>query len=105
MKNEEIHKGYSQSEIRDFLSQGLEASRIGGGIGVKYIEGEIERFQILLRDAKKYEAIIQLIEDKNWEEWDIEDIIPYDRETYFSFIGTEEEYNKLIKNLKEEHTK
>ena len=105
MKNEEIHREFTQQEIRDFLSQELEASRIGGGIGVKYIEGEIERFQVLLRDAKKYEAIIQIIEDKNWKEWEISEDIPYDRENYFPFIGTKEEYNKLMKILKKEENK
>lgn len=108
MKNEEIHRGFSQSEIRDFLSQELRDARMEGGVGissVKYIEEQVEKYQKLLKCAKKFQSLKQIIEDKNWGEWDIEDVISYNRETYFSFIGTEEEYYKLMKALKEEYTK
>ena len=104
MKNEDIHKGFSQSDIRDSLAYELRDSRMRlepGIISTKYIERKIERLQNLLKYTKKYISTCQKIEDKGWKEWRIP-YIPYNKETYFPFIGTEEEYNKLMKALQKE---
>lgn len=99
MKNEEIHRGFSQSEIRDFLAQELrESQKEGGFVSVEYAEDQIKHFQ-------KFEATKYLMTEKGWEDWDITDYILYDRETYFPFVGTEEERNKLLETLKKENTK
>ena len=102
MKNKDIHKGFNQSEIRDFLSRELRDSEERGGIGgdyaEEYLEKQIESMKKTLKYVKKTNALRLLVKEMNWEEWDISD----NRGTYFSFIGTKEEYNKLVEVLKEE---
>jgi hypothetical protein len=41
-----------------------------------------------------------LIEEKGWKEWDASEYIFYHRESHFPFIGTEDEFNKLLESLK-----
>ena len=102
MKNEDIHKRFNQKEIRDFLAQELrESQKEGGFVSVEYAEEQIKHFQDILKYAKKFEATKCLMIEKGWEDWDITDYILYDRETYFPFVGTEEERNKLLETLKE----
>lgn len=95
MKNSEIHNELDDKEIRNFLAKELYKSRIIGCVGVKYIEVEIERLQKNLEAAKRYEGIVSLIEKMNWKEFDIGDYVHYDSETYFPFLGTQEEYERL----------
>ena len=109
MKNEEIHKGFNQSEIRDLLARELRDSKKRGGIGgdytEKYLEEQIESMKETLKYVRKTNALQLLVEEMGWEEWDISEYVPYNEETYFSFIGTEKEYNELAKILNEENVK
>lgn len=59
---------------------------------IKAIEKDIERDKTRL-------ALITLMELKGWAEHDISDEISKGGEYNRTFIGTEEEYNNLIKNL------
>ena len=96
MDNKDIHKNYSESEIRDFLGQELEKADVAD---INLLEEKIKRYNELLKYAKRREVLLSIIKGKNWTEWDISDHVPYNKETYFSFIGTEKEYNKLVKKL------
>lgn len=102
IKNENIHEGFSQQEIRDFLAQELRDLEKEGVPSVEYAKRQIEIFQNMLKYAKKADAVRCLIEEKGWKEWDVSDDIPYNRETYFSFVGTEEEFKRLLELLKKE---
>lgn len=103
MKNENIHIGFTQKEIRDFLSQERSDAMIKSGlVSVEYAEEQVNHFKNILKHAKRVEAVNCLISEKGWEGWDISGNIPYNSETYFSFLGTKEEYDKLMKTLQEE---
>jgi hypothetical protein len=96
MDNKNIHRNYEENEIRDFLARELELSESGN---IKLLEEKIERFKELLKGAKRRKVLLSIIKGKNWIEWDISEYVPYNKETYFPFIGTKEEYNKLVKKL------
>lgn len=100
MKNEDIHKGLFQTDIRDFLAREYERSWTIGGGDIAFLEKEIAELQDMLTKAKKRQAIRLLIESQGWEDWDVSDEVPYNSSTYFPFVGTEEEYDVLIKELK-----
>ena len=101
MNNKSIHEGLSQKEIRDFLAQQLrQGERKGGLTSREDVEDQIRRLQVLLKSIKKVEMMRTLIEEKGWKEWDASDYILYDRESYFPFVGTEEEYNKFLELVK-----
>ena len=105
MESKEIHKGFNQSEIRDLLAKELRDSEERGGIGgdytEKYLEKQIESMKETLKYVKKTNALRLLVKEMNWEEWGVDN-----KEIYSSFIGTEEEYNKLVEAFKkEENTK
>lgn len=101
IKNENIYGGFSQQEIRDYLAKELE---LNGGIyvSIEYIEEQIEKYQEYLKQRKNYESVLCLIKDKGWEDWDVSEYVPYNKETYFPFIGTEDEFTKLLELLKKE---
>ena len=104
MDNKNIHEDFSQKEIRDYLAKELKLYE-GSAISIKSLEKQIETLQERLRQAKNYESVLHLIEEKCWQDWDISEYIPYDRETYFPFIGTKDEFNKLLELLKKEGDK
>lgn len=104
IKNENIHEDFTQKEIRDYLAKELEL--FGGTfVSIKYIEEQIEKFHELLKQRKNYESVFCLIKEKGWEDWDVSDYVSYNKETYFPFIGTEDEFNKLLELLKKEGDK
>jgi hypothetical protein len=103
MRNENIHKDFDRPEVRDFLAQELEkASIASGGAGVEWLRAEIKRYQKLLDAALRFEAVIELMHAQSWTDWDISDEVPFDRERYFPFVGTETEYMELLRQIEEE---
>ena len=104
MENKDIHNELSEKEVRDFLSKQLkyEQDECEHRTLIKDIENHIEYWQKVLIHAKNYLAILQIIQSKEWKEFDISDDIHSDRNTYFPFIGTEKEYKSLIQRLKKE---
>lgn len=101
MKNDNIHDDLNQKEIRDFLAQQLrQGERKGGLISRKDVEDQIRRLEALLKSIKKVEMMRILIGEKGWKEWDASNYIFYHRESYFPFVGTEEEYNKFLELVK-----
>lgn len=101
MKNKDIHKGLPKAEIRDFLAEQYKHTSWASGT-VSYLEKQIEKLQAQLIMAKKHEAALQLIESQGWETWDISDEVPYNSDTYFPFVGTEEERDALLEAIKSE---
>ena len=104
IKNENIHEDFSQQEIRDYLAKELE---LNGGIyvSIEYIEEQIEKYQEYLKQSKNYECVLCLIKERGWEDWDVSEYVPYNKETYFPFIGTEEEFKKLLELLRKKVNK
>lgn len=105
MKNEDIHKSFYQSEVRDFLAQELRNAQRKWGGPSDILETKIKELQERLRYSKKVEAVEALLEEhnwENWENWDVSDDVSYHSETYFSFVGTKEEFRELEKQLEEE---
>lgn len=100
MKNENIHDNLDFQEIRDFLAKNIsKEGREGTIMDVEYIEREIKKYQEFLKHAKIYQATKSLIKNQGWEEFDISDEIPDNKDEYFPFIGTEEEYKKLMEKI------
>lgn len=100
MKNENIHNVFPEKEIRDFLAKELsEAEEESAFISVEHAQKRIEELQHVLKYARKVRAIKYLINENGWKDWDISEDILYDKKTYFPFIGTKEEYNKLMSQL------
>lgn len=99
MLNKDIHNELDKKEVRDFLGQFLCKERLlGRATEIEYLEKELEIIKERLIHCRNHQAIIQLIESNEWEEFDISDEVPYDKDTYFPFIGTKEEYETL-KNI------
>ncbi len=101
MENKDIHNGLPNKGIRDFLSIQLEKSMIASQ--VKDIEEQIKYLQTQLNLAKIREAVLQLIKNNGWTNFDCSEIVKYNDETYFSFVGTEEEFKKLENKIKKEN--
>lgn len=104
MDNENIHNGLKNKEIRDYLSKTRHKEYRGGYTdNVEWFEKQIKEFEVMLEHAKIVRAINQLIESNRWEEFDVSELIEWNHETYFSFIGTQEEYEMLIEKIKKEN--
>jgi hypothetical protein len=103
VNNQDIHKDFDRAEVRDFLAQELErASKASGGVNVEWLMAEIERYQELLKAARHLEATVELMHVCGWEDWDISDEVPFSQETYFPFVGTEDEYVELLRQIDQE---
>ena len=103
MHNSDIHKNFDRSDVRDFLAQELERSRMkSGGADVEWLMAEIRGYQDLLAAARQREATIELMGVCGWEDWGISEEVPYDKEAYFPFVGTEEEYANLLGQIERE---
>src|SRR5574337_1063376 len=100
MDNKDIHNGLDKKEIRDFLGQCERREGIlGRSSEIEDLEKELERIEERLVHCKNHLAIETLIELNGWQLFDISDDIPYDKYTYFPFIGTEKEFELLMKKL------
>ena len=100
MKNEDIHNGLEQAEIRNFLAKELHKCLLAGGFdNIERVQNEIKRLNALLEECKKYEAIRLMMSSLGWSDYDVSEDVIYNVNTYFPFIGSEEEYAKLKKLL------
>ena len=110
MDNQDIHKQLDRPEVRDFLAQEYEQSMRDAQYQspesvkaeVARLKAEIEKLQGLLIHAQRYQAVCELLEGQGWKAWDISDEVPYNQETYFPFVGTEEEMQALWTHLEED---
>ena len=99
MDNKDIHKNLPNEVVRDMLAPMLGHSYLGE---VEFIEKKLKELNNDLLIAKNAAAAMQLIDSSGWEIFDISDEIPYNSKTYFPFIGTQEEYDALLKALESE---
>jgi len=118
----EIHEGLSQKEIRDFLSQQMvlafEAEMNNKKVITNHRDFD-DTFEWAKQDAreqikflKQYiinienkQAIIKLIENNGWKEHDVSDDV-HNNTKYklgMSFIGTDEEHEKLHNSIYKNH--
>lgn len=62
-------------------------------------ENNLTFYKNKIRVNERRIALITLIEEKGWTEHDISDQIGKTGEHYLSFIGTEQEYNEVLKKV------
>ncbi len=106
MENKDIHNGLDKKEIRDFLAK----SRAKEGNSCSYMkldtiqimEKQIIKLQEYIQHIKNLDAIETLIKINDWKNFDVsDDVTKYNPETYFEFLGTEEEFKELINKINE----
>lgn len=112
MKNSEIHIGLDQSEVRDFLAQQLENTWntspkpenmpspntmeiLDWAILSAKNAGKLAAAQVKNLEEKK--AVNILIKKMGWQEFDVSEMTTKDMDSWWSFIGTEEEYKQQFK--------
>ena len=99
MKAVEIHNSLDKKEIRDFLGKELHDLSTITSIP-ECLEQKIIELQNELKQCRRKQALIELINYLGWEEFDVSvEITDYDWDTYIDFIGTEEEYKSIILQL------
>jgi len=118
MKNSQIHEGLPNKEIRDFLSLGIVKSYAnyynrlneplpntntlkGFDWTIARIKRDIKMLNIELDHVNELKSIQYIIKNQGWAEYDVSDetIKDLDYSLHMNFIGTEEEYNNLMKKL------
>jgi len=114
MKNSEIHEGLDHSEVRDFLAQQLENTwmtaptpkempslntmdTLDWAILSAKRARDLASAQIKNLEEKK--AVDILIKKMGWQEFDVSEMTTKDMASWWSFIGTEEEYKQQF-NIK-----
>ena len=91
MKDVDIHNGLPQQEIRDFLSQSMLKTyvreRENKKVEIPYVKDDTWQWSILdteahiaerqeyLKILKERQAIVRLIKNNGWQEYDISDYI------------------------------
>ena len=119
MKNSKIHNGLEKSELRDFLSLSIvknwdatcknskERPEISNNESItewaiKDCENELKYLSKKLELLKEKQAIITIIEMNGWQDFDVSDETEKDLKysSWLNFIGTEDEYNELLKKVK-----
>jgi len=97
MQNVNIHDDFEEKDIRDFLGRQYQRTSMQALSGsVEWIENEIARLQKQLKSVREHLAVKELLKMQGWEAFDISDEVPYNPDTYFNFVGTEQEYEALI---------
>ena len=118
MKCSKIHEGLPQKEIRNFLGMAMvmafEAEcenkkkivqHIQDGDSLEWVKEDareqIKYLEKYIQNVNNKQAIITLIKNSGWEEYDVSDDVQNDTgyRLGMSFIGTEEEYKKFMKDL------
>ena len=94
------HEGLEQKDVRDFLAKQMKDVWGSGFIPVKYAEEQFQKAKHNLEMARNGHALKNIIENLGWDEHDVSDYEKYYPDTYFAFIGTEEEYRKYIEDAK-----
>jgi len=118
MKCSQIHEGLPQKEIRNFLGMAMvmafEAEcenkkkivqHIQDGDSLEWVKEDareqIKYLEKYIQNVNNKQAIITLIKNSGWEEYDVSDDVQNDTgyRLGMSFIGTGEEYEKFMKDL------
>lgn len=121
MKNSKIHLGFEKSYLRDFFAISLvrnlekemsnkrkevfkdyEFVKNGLDYRIDFAKNEIkfQKKEIEIINQKK--SLLLLMESENWSEFDVSDETEkdFDSDYWLSFIGTQEEFKKLLQQLK-----
>lgn len=101
----DYYEGLDMIGLRKILNEMiLQCESRGASCGPSMLDKEIdntkEEIAMLKRKLealKNLEGLYAICKDKNWELYDISDIIPNDSDW---FIGTEKEYNDLVAKRK-----
>lgn len=120
----EMHEGFPQKELRDFLSKAMaksyddEANNQRGGPmrskfedafdwAIEHAKAEIEYFKRYIQNIETKKALILLIEMNGWKEHDVSEDAYNDTEyrNHMSFIGTEDELEELHHKIYEHDEK
>jgi len=110
---QEHHKGLKYAGLRDHIAEQLRSNpnvRISVHCDSDAArENFREHLEESLRKAKEalsafhrgtsYRAVMQA---NGWDDYDVSDRVRYDPETYLSFIGTEEEFEKCYPEARTE---
>ena len=99
MKNDEIHNAFEDRELRDFISKTLRINKVYDR--TEEINIKIRELNNQLEKAKIQEALLLLLKKSNWQLYDVSDDVLYNKDTYFDFIGTLEEYETVFKKENE----
>ncbi len=100
MENKDIHNGLDKKEIRDFLAQLTHKESFLGRLSeINFLEKELEKIKERLIHCKNHKATLTLIELNGWKKFDLSDVIPYNKDTYFPFVGTEKEFELFMKRM------
>lgn len=95
MKNLEKHEGLDSKELRELLAKGLEKTSYVSSIELLTIQ--LKKIEEDLKLAKEREAYKVIMVKFGWKEIDVSDEIEDFRgDSYFSFVGTEEEKNVIF---------
>lgn len=106
IKNSDIHNGLEKSEVRDFLSEGLRTilrleaeNKKEVIVHIREAQANINYWKVKLQLLHNKAAILSLIEQSNWEEYDVSNETVADGNNFYrNFIGTKEEYANFILN-------
>ena len=114
MKDTEIHNGLPEKEIRDFFSESIgDLSMPSDNLSKTYVpwnekdpyKNIIDNLKIDLinteEEIKRYEhlrSVVTLVKSKGWNEHDCSDYVSKTGKYWKSFIGTEEEFEKFMKD-------
>ena len=117
MKDTQIHEGLENETLREVISIGLLKSHSdkypdkpmqmypkGDKIGtilwsIEQKREDIKKKEFEIEKQVRQLAYITLMEDKGWIEHDTSDYLAKTGVWFKSFIGTEEEYDNLIKKI------
>jgi len=112
MKLSEIHNGLENQNIREMLSKKIgdlvfnlpQKIQVDNKLyildwSIKNEEAEIAYHTELLNKTKEKQACRLLIKMMGWEEYDVSDYTQLDLPNWINFIGTENEYHNLLKQL------
>lgn len=121
MLDTNIHNHLDKKEIRNIISDGLLAiyllnpkradlskfpteatadERILWEI--ETLEVEKENIDAKIEANRKRYGFIKLMQEFGWDEWDVSDHVRRKDSMWRNFIGTEDEYNELMKKLQKD---
>jgi hypothetical protein len=99
MKNEKIHDGLEEKDLRDYFANEIRKCdhALGSETYIASMQIKIAKLQEQIDRERRYAILHQLIKERNWVEVDVSDEIEdYNPNTYLPFIGTPEEAQEIF---------
>ena len=105
MNIEELHKNFDYGDMRNYLIKTYtKASKISLFVETKELERQMKILQEKISNARIVESIECIIEAKNWQQFDISEIIEHNDDIFAEFIGTKEDYTEALELCKYENS-